>query len=393
MTAPPIVSRGLAATPFEPRIAPLNIARAWQNWAGYAAPERFESVEAEYFAIRNQTTLFDVSPMRKFRVRGPDAERVMNRLVTRDVRKLRSGRVAYALWCDEDGMVIDDGTVFRLAADDFRLCCQEPQYGWLMDVAWGFNVEVEEESEAVAGLSLQGPTSFAVLEAAGMGEAAALKPFDLATFDHILISRTGFTGDLGYELWVAPDRAVALWDRLMEAGRLFGLRPMGYSALDLARLEAGFVLAGRDYVSSHHASRPSRGRTPFELGYGTMVDFAKGHFNGRRALLRHAENSPRHQLVALDIAGNKPAQNALVYHRRKSEAGHVTSAAWSPTCKRNLALAMLRAPYGVGVTSDLWVEIYRDKEGKWERTMASARIVERPFFRHPRRTATPPERF
>ena len=179
----------------------------------------------------------------------------------------------------------------------------------------------------------------------------------------------------------------------MEAGRPYGLRPIGYAALDLARLEAGFVLAGRDYHSVHHASRPTRGRTPFELGYGALVDFAKSHFNGRRALLRHAEAGPRHRLVALDIEGSKPAQNALVYHRRKAEAGHVTSAVWSPTCKRNLALAMLRAPYGVSVASDLWAEIYRDKEGKWERTMAAARIVERPFFRHPRRTVMPPGSF
>ena len=245
----------------------------------------------------------------------------------------------------------------------------------------------------MAGLSLQGPTSFAVLEAAGLADAAALKPFDLAEIDGILLSRTGFTGDLGYELWVPPERALALWDRLMDAGRLYGLRPIGYAALDLARLEAGFILAGRDYVGIHHAARPTRGRTPFELGYGALVDLKKDHFNGRRALLRHAAKGQRYALVALDVDGNKPADHALVYHRRRTEIGHVTSAGWSPTCKRNLALAMLKAPHGVGTTSDLWLDIYRDKEGKWERTMAAARIVERPFFRHPRRTATPPGRF
>ncbi len=184
-----------------------------------------------------------------------------------------------------------------------------------------------------------------------------------------------------------------MWDRLWDAGRLHGLRAIGYAALDLARLEAGFILSGRDYVSIHHAARPTRGRTPFELGYGALVDFEKGHFNGRRALLRHAEKGPRHMLVALDVDGGKPAHDALVYHRRKTEVGHVTSAAWSPTCKRNLALAMLKAPYGVTTTFDLWVEIYRAKEGKWERIMAAARIVERPYFRHPRRSATPPGKF
>jgi aminomethyltransferase len=388
-----MVPRGLLPTPFDPRTQPLNLAQSWIPWAGYASADRLESVEAEYFAVRNQATLYDVSPMRKYRVAGADAERVMNRLVARDLRKLRPGRVAYALWCDEDGMVVDDGTVFRFGSHDFRLCCQEPQLGWLHDVAWGFEARIEDESEAVAGLSLQGPASFAVLESAGFAEAATLRPFDFRELDGVLISRTGYTGDLGYELWAPADQALALWDRLWEAGRLHGLRPIGYAAVDMARLEAGFVATGRDYVSIHQALRPSRGRTPFELGHGKLVDFAKGHFNGRRALLRHLERGPRHALVALDVEGTKPATNALVYHRRRTEAGHVTSAHWSPTCKRNIALATLKAPYGTSTTSDLWVDIYRDKEGKWERTLAAARVVERLFFRHLRRAATPPGRF
>ena len=392
--SPPLPEpRALLPTPFDARTAPMNLVRAWQPWAGYATAERFDSVEAEYFAIRNQATLFDLSPMRKYRVRGTDALRVMNRLVTRDLRKLPPGRVAYALWCDEDGMVIDDGTVFRLAEDEFRLCCQEPQFGWLMDIAWGFEVAIEDESDSVAGLALQGPTSFAVLDAAGLGAVAALRPFELRELDGILISRTGFTGDLGYELWVPPDRALRLWDRLWAAGGIFGLRPIGYTALDLARLEAGFVLAGRDYVPIHRATRPTRGRTPFELGYGTLVDLAKDHFNGRRALLRHAEQGPRYALVALDVEGTKSAAYALVYHRHKTEVGHVTSAGWSPTCKRNLALAMLKAPYGVAVASDLSVEIYRDKEGKGGRTRAAPRTVARPPPPPPRRTASPPGRY
>jgi aminomethyltransferase len=290
-------------------------------------------------------------------------------------------------------MVVDDGTVFRFGPQDFRLCCQEPQLGWLHDVAWGFEARIEDESEAVAGLSLQGPTSFAVLEAAGFGEAAALRPFDFRELDGIVISRTGYTGDLGYELWAPADRALALWDRLWDAGKFHGLRPIGYAAVDMARLEAGFVATGRDYVSIHRALRPSRGRTPFELGHGKLVDFAKGHFNGRRALLRHAKRRPRHALVTLDVEGAKPATSALVYHRRRTGAGHVTSACWSPTCKRNIALATLTAPYGVGTTSDLWIDIYRDKEGKWERILAKARVVARPFFQHPRRSATPPGRY
>jgi len=391
---PAMVPRGLVPSPFDARLRPLNLHQDWMAWAGVLSPRRFDSVEAEYFAIRNQATLFDISPMHKYRITGPDAERVMNRLVTRDVSKLAPGRVGYSLWCDEDGYVIDDGTLFRFGPQDFRLCCQEPQFGWLHDIAWGFDVALADESESLAALSLQGPTSFAVLEAAGLGGAARLKPFDVAELEPgLTISRTGFTGDLGYELWTPAEKALALWDRLWAAGQDFGLRPIGYAALDLARIEAGFMVCGADFKSAHAALRPTRGRTPFELGAGRLVDFDKGPFNGRRALQRHVQEGAHYQLVGLETAGNKPPLNAYVYHRRKKEAGYVTSALWSPTCKRNLALAMLKAPYGVTITSDLWVEIYYDKEGKWERIMAPAKIVERPFFRHPRRSATPPARF
>ncbi|WP_227421883.1 aminomethyltransferase family protein [Pacificispira spongiicola] len=385
------VQRGLSPTPFHDFLAPMNLEQSWMDWAGFLSPRHFESIESEYFAIRNQATVFDVSPMRKYRIAGPDALTVMNRLVTRNVAKMRDNRVAYSIWCDEDGNVIDDGTVFRFTATDFRLCCQEPQFSWLNDVAWGFDVEIVDESLDVAGLSLQGPTSYAVLKAAGFNGVETMKPFDIRHFDDgVTVSRTGFTGDLGYELWVPNDKAAALWQHLFAAGRIHGLKPVGYEAVEMTRIEAGLLLPGKDFQSSHHALRSTRGRTPFELGFGWMVDFGKGHFNGRRALLKAKETGPRYMVVGLDIDGNKPAYDALVYHRGKVEAGHVTSALWSPTCKRNLAFAMLKAPYGIGVTDDLFVEIYRDKEGKWEKGLARARIVNRRFFDYPRRAATPP---
>jgi aminomethyltransferase len=344
--------------------------------------------------------VFDISPMVKYRISGPDAEAYLNRLTLRDVARLAVGRVHYTAWCDDDGKVLDDGTLFRLSDWEFRLCCQERHLPWLLDSTPGFEVAVEEVTHRIAGLALQGPTSFSVLRRAGFVDVETLVPFEMRNFPlpgatgvEVLISRTGFTGDLGYELWMPAERALDLWDRLWAAGRDLGLRAIGYAALDLARIEAGFVVSGIDFQSIHAAVRPSRGRTPFELGAERLVDFDKGHFNGRRALLRHREKGPRYRLVGLEIDGNKAPHNAYVYHRRKTEAGHVTSTLWSPTCKRNLALAMLKAPYGVDVTSDLWVEIYLDKEGKWERIMARASIVERPFFRHSRRSATPPARF
>lgn len=385
------VSIGLIPTAFHEKMAPLSLYQDWMGWAGYLSANRYESVEAEYFAVRNQSTLFDVSPMHKYRITGPQALDVVNRLVTRDAARMGDNRVGYAVWCDEDGLVIDDGTIFRFSETDFWICCQEPQYSWLLDVAWGYDVYVSDESHGIAGLALQGPTSYSVLLEAGFEDAGGLKPFDIRVYpDGTVISRTGFTGDLGYELWVSAENAGALWDRLWPAGRKFGLRPIGNEALNLVRLEAGFIAVRADVQSIHAAMRPTRGRTPFEIGLGGLVHFEKGHFNGKRALLAAREAGPRYMLVGLDIEGNKPAQDAFVYHRGKQEAGHVTSAMWSPTCKRNLALAELKAPYGVTVTDQLFVEIYHQKEGKWDRVMARAKIVDRPFFQHSRRRATPP---
>ncbi|HUF86247.1 MAG TPA: aminomethyltransferase family protein, partial [Thermohalobaculum sp.] len=360
----PAVPAGPVGTPLEPRLRALSTAEAWVDWAGYLSPRVLSRVEPEYFAIRNQATLFDLSPMRKYAISGPDAARVANRLVTRDVAGLAPGRVAYVIWCDEDGMVIDDGTLFRLAPDRFRLCCQERQLAWLNDIAWGFDARIAEETDAIAALALQGPTSFAVLEAAGLA-LAALRPFDATEPEPgLLVSRTGFTGDLGYELWTAPGRALALWDRLWQAGRGLGLRAIGAAALDIARIEAGFIMTGAEFQSIHRAERPSRGRTPFELGLGRVVDFAKGHFNGRRALVRQHAAGPRRRLVMLDVEGARPARDALVYRGRRV-AGHVTSAAWLPTAKRNVALAELDARHAE--SPDLRAEIYLAKEGKWER--------------------------
>jgi aminomethyltransferase len=391
---PVAVPDRLLPTPFYPRLETLSRVQSWVNWAGYLSPAVLDTVEFEYFAIRNQATLFDISPMHKYRISGPDALDMLNRLVTRDVAKLRDGRVGYVMWCDEEGMVIDDGTLFRFCDTDFRLCCQEPMFGWLRDAAWGYDVTVTDESDTIAGVSLQGPTAFSVLDRAGLGEAAQLKPFDWREIEPGLwISRTGFTGDLGYELWVDWSEGLALWDRLWSAGRLHGLRPIGYEALNLARIEAGFVAARVDFQPVHTAMRLGRGRSPLELGFGWMVDFEKGHFNGRRALLRQRETGLRYHLVKLDIGGFKPADGALIYHRKKTEVGHVTSGVWSPTTKRNIALAELKAPFGDGRTEDLWAEIYVNEEGQWNRRMVPVTVEPRAFFQNPRARATPPGAF
>ncbi len=380
-------------TPLHARTAPLCLTGDWSIWGGYRTVNSYHNVELEYFAIRNAATLFDLSPMRKYRIAGPDAERYLNRLLTRDVRKLKPGRVGYAVWCDDAGKVLDDGTVFRFGAEEFRICSQERHLNWFLDSAIGFEVDVIDESEEIAAIALQGPQSFSVLQALGMAGSEALKPFDMAEFTidglAVTLSRTGFTGDLGYEIWTESAHAVALWDRLVAAGAAHGIVPVGSAALDLARIEAGFPAANVDFIAAEQALRATRRRSPFELGLSWLVDFDKDHFNGRRALLAERESTAGTRLVGLDVAGNKPALDALIYVDRATQAGFVTSAMWSPTCKRNIALATLKQSFTTGNRA-LWAEIYVRKEGKWEKVVAPCKIVERTFFNPPRRRATPP---
>ena len=287
--ARPHYQRPLLTSPFFERSQYLIQTDQYVPWSGYTTADVFSSVEQEYFAIRNSASVFDLTPMVKYLVTGPDAQRYLNRLVTRDVSRLKPGRVAYTVWCNESGHVLDDGTLFRFGADEFRVCTAERQLDWLLDSAIGFRVDVREVTEQVAALALQGPTSCAILKAMGLAGVEKLTPFEMGSFrlaDFALtVSRTGFTGDLGYELWIAPEGALPLWDRLMAAGQTRGIRAIGYRALDMARIEAGFVLPNVDFISAAQTVRLDRETTPFELGLDWLVSFDKGHFNGRRALL------------------------------------------------------------------------------------------------------------
>ena len=392
----------LLKTPFHERSRALSQLDSFVPWAGYTTVDVFTSVEQEYFAIRNASSLYDLTPMVKYRVSGADALRFLNRLVTRDVRKLAPGKVAYALWCNDAGQLIDDGTVFCLGPNEYRLCTGERQLDWFSASAIGFDVEICEVTEEVAALAVQGPTSCKLLKAIGLTGVERLKPFEHGEFSMprgaaaaaMMVSRTGFTGDLGYELWMQPADAEAVWDALMAVGSTRGVRPVGSRALNMARIEAGFILPNLDFVSAAHTLYVGTERSPLELGLAWLVDFKKGHFTGRRALLAEQQCGPRRQLVGLDVEGTKPALNALLYTGRsgKTEAGSVTSAIWSPTCKRNLALAMLEAPF-IAPGSTVWAEIYLNRELVWERRMVRARVVERPFFAPARRRATPPADF
>jgi aminomethyltransferase len=385
----------LRQTPFHARTSALNLLNSWGTWSGYTTPLCYRDAAMEHSAIRNAASIYDLCPMVKYRIAGAQAADYLNRLTIRNAAKLSPGGVQYTVWCDDAGKVLDDGTLFRHSATDYLLCCQERHLPWLLDSAAGHDVTVREVTEEIAALSLQGPTSASVLNAAGFG-VFALKPFRMARFafagGEITISRTGFTGDLGYELWAAPDQALALWDHLFSAGAAFGITAIGSEALNLARTEAGFLITNMDFIPADQAVREDRSRSPFELALDWMIDWDKGHFTGRRALLAERDaGSSAWALVGLDIEGNIPVDGSLIYLNGKTEVGFVTAAAWSPSTKRNIALAQLRRPHHA--KGNLMVEVYALRELQYAKLMLRAQVAERPFFAPARRRATPPDPF
>ncbi len=404
MTEVAISTPALVPTPFFPRTGPLCASNKWSRWAGYRTVQTYTTVPMEYFAVRTASSLFDLSPMVKIRIQGRDAARYVDRLIPRRIDKLEPGSVLYTAWCNDNGMVIDDGTIFRLGDDEFRLAAQEHNLYWMQDSALGFDVAIEDVSEQIAALALQGPLSCSVLEAMGLADMAELGPFRFCTVamdgKALMVSRTGYTGDLGYELWVDSKDAVWLWDRVFEAGRNYGIKPIGSLALDMARIEAGFLAVNTDFVGADAAIRPERCRSLFEVGLGWMAAFDKGHFIGRRALLGEKQSgSSRYNIVVLEIDGKKPAHDAFIYHRSaKRHVGWVTSAVWSPSCKKNIAIATLKRPYDQS-TEGLWADLYlrtdtlwQDEtistDDDWARMKQPARIA-KPFFNPARRRAVP----
>ncbi len=380
-------------TPFHARTAALCGTNRWSSWKAYTVVDCYTTLEDEYFAIRNATAVFDLSPMTKYRITGNEGLACLDKLMTRRMDKLTPGRVMYGVWCNDRGHVLDDGTVFHLGENHWRLCSQERHLDWLLATAMGFDVEIDDESDDIAGLAVQGPTSCQVLKAMNLAGIENLKPFELRYFPfdgtELLVSRTGFTGDLGYELWVDPARAEKLWDALFAAGKPLGILPIGTQALDMARIEAGFIQAGVEFVPAVDLVRPDRGRSPFELGLDWLVDFDKPIFNGKKALLEEREQGSRYRLVRLDVAGNKPANESFIYNRKKEIVGHVTSAVWSPSAKMNIALASLEMPWGQP-DDELYAEVYYNRELQWNRLMARCRVVQGAFFDPPRRRMTPP---
>jgi aminomethyltransferase len=393
----PFAGERLKLSYFHERQAPLNLRDAWSSWNGFKFADYYYDTSYEYFCIRNTCGTYDICPMQKYLIEGRDALAMLNRMVTRDLSKLRVGRVAYCCWCTDSGRVIDDGTIFRLGDERFLLTCGSPCLAWLRKSSLGFDdLGIREYTEELAALSLQGPTSFAVLRRMGFEALADMKPFDFrrVPFDgtELMISRTGFTGDLGYELWIDPGHALALWDAVYAAGEDFGIQPYGEAATNLARLEAGFLMPYMEFNEALKTINFEYDQTPFELDLGWLVDFRKPHFNGRRALLEQQKKGLTRKLVKLDIEGNKVAEEAILYNDEacSHEIGYVTSAMWSPAVKANIAMAVVETR---ALGGEIWAEIYYQKELRFHRRMARCTVRNKPFWIHPRSRRTPPADF
>jgi aminomethyltransferase len=394
----------LKTTPFHARTAPLVRAQTWRRWAGYQVASAYDPhPDREYAAVRSAAALFDVSPLYKYLIGGPDAARLLDRMVTRDVMKCKVGQVLYTPWCDAHGKVVDDGTVSRLDEGTFRLTSAEPNVRWLSLNAVGLDVTLEDVSERTGALALQGPLSRAILQQLSPADLAGLKYFRLlhSTLRDIpvTISRTGYTGDLGYEIWVDTPFAERVWDSLVEVGTQYGIVPAGIWALDLARIEAGLVMLDVDYHSAHHAVIEAQKSSPFELNLGWTVNLEKGPYNGRRALIQEKSRAQEWGFVGIEVAWESLERRYLVHglppqlpsiawrvstpiYQNGEQVGYASSGCWSPLLKRYLALAHLRAPHfepGTPVQMEVTVE--------HQRREADAVVRQLPFFDPERKRA------
>jgi aminomethyltransferase len=396
-------------TAFHPATAPLNRKQQWREWSGYFASSVYaDAHDIEYNAIREAAALIDVSPLYKYTVSGPDALRLVDRVITRDATRLAPGQVFYTPWCDEHGKVIDDGTVHHLDDGTFRWTAADPQLRWLRMNSAGLDVAIEDDSESIAAVALQGPLSRHVLEALTKAEFGDLRYFRrrAASFRAgrrkvaIDVSRTGYTGDVGYELWVDAADAVALWEALGSAGRPFGIRPAGMLALDVVRLEAGLILLEVDYTSARHAMNPEQNYGPGEIGLGRLVSFEKADFVGRLALERaQRAGGPTRRLVGLELdwygieglfsaQGLPPAISPVVDRSPRPvfvggrQIGRATSVGWSPILKQAIALASV-PPSHEAVGSR--VDVEWTVEGR--RGRVAGTVVPLPFLDLPRKRA------
>jgi glycine cleavage system T protein (aminomethyltransferase) len=388
-------------SPFHERTSKLCTSFRWKDWSGYAAVCSYDTThDREYFAFRESAGLLDVSPLFKYEVYGPDAAALLSRMMVRDVSKLKIGRVGYSCWCDDHGKVIDDGTVTRLDEDYYRVTAADPTLHWLQTVGRGMRVTLEDSSARIAVVALQGPRSREVLRAASDADMDGLKFFGAtrAKLDglDVWITRTGYTGDLGYEVWVEKEHATRLWDALMDAGRPHGITAAGLDALDVSRIEAGFILLGVDYFSAPKTVLEARKSTPSEIGLGWLVDFERPRFPnfvGRPALEAEKKRGAAWALVGLEVAWealealyesfslppNLPAtarrDGLPVYDEDGRQVGKVTSHTWSPILKKYIALTSVHAEHAAPGTV-----LQMEHTVEYERRKVPAKVVKTPFF-------------
>jgi len=385
----------LKTTPFHERTSALCVSHAWRRWAGYIVASSYElSHEREYHCIRASAALFDVSPLYKYLIRGKDAALLLDRVVTRNVPRSQVGQVLYTPWCDAAGKVLDDGTVARLEETTFRMTSAEPSLRWLEANAVGLDVTLEDVSESIAALSLQGPLSLAILKE--LGDVPPLKYFRLTRTSlrgiPVEVSRTGYTGDLGYEIWVKSEQAIPLWDALMAAGANYGLQAAGMLALDVARIEAGLMLIDVDYVPAKKALIEGQTSSPYELDLGWAVNLDKEQFVGKEALAAEKRRGPQWQFVGIEVgweglerlyaelglATRLPHtawRMSVPIYAGVDQVGYATSGGWSPLLKRYIALAHLRAAWakpGTALDMEITVEHHRKR--------AAVQVVKKPFF-------------
>ena len=394
-------------TPLHERTSALCESLNYREWSGYYAVSAYEGHhEHEYNAIRNAAALIDVSPLFKYVITGRDAARLVDRIITRDVSKMPVGQVYYTPWCDEHGRVIDDGTVSRLGEQRFRWTAADPNLRWFSQNAIGLDVAIEDVSETLSAVALQGPTSAALLRAAADADIDRLKYFRVTSGTvagvPVDISRTGYTGDLGYEIWMAAADAVRVWDALMQAGKPFDIKPAGMLALDVARIEAGLLLIEVDFFSSKKALIGTQSYSPFEMGLARLVNLEKPRFIGQRALANEHRTGHARQVAGIEIewtsveriyetvglpptVGATASRVAVPVYRDGKQVGKATSTTWSPVLKKMIALATLNRPHyieGTQVEIEVTVEAVRHQ--------VPGRVVPTPFFNPRRKVATPP---
>ena len=387
-------TKPLLETPFHERTYEACYNNDWYRWAGYKIAREYSNTELEYTAMRNTAGVLDITPMHKYDIKGADAIKFVDKLVTRNVSEIKSGQVMYIIWCNEDGNVIDDGTVFCFDSNHLRIFCAERNLNWFSDTAIGFDVEVEDVSDTIAALAFQGPLSCKILNLLNVKNIENLRPFYFDDFDlngcKVTISRTGFSGDLGYEIWCKNENAISVWDSLFKFNRDYKVLPAGMNALEMVRVEAGFIQPNADFMSAEQALRPNRMRNPFELGMGWLVDLNKNYFTGKKNLVNLKKKTLTKKLVGLDIQGDKPAIGSVLYDKNKKEIGIVTAGMWSPSLKSNIAFGYVDKDH-MKIGSKVFAEIYHPEELEYKKIWAECSVVKKQFFNPPRRHKVPAE--